>query len=162
MILDVSYVHSRAYGNLNDPLLFFGNYPQAVIQPDASGRLPFDAPNRVLLHAEIDGPWKLTIVPVVDVHTGFPYSVENQYREYIGGRNIDRFPTFSSVDLQITRPISVPFREHHIKARIGGGIYNLLGRFNPRDVQNDIASNNFGQFYNSPCVLFRGKLVFQF
>lgn len=162
MILDASYVHSRAYGNLNDPLLFFGNYPQAVIQPDATGRLPFDAPNRVLLHAEIDGPWKLTIVPVLDVHTGFPYSVENEYREYIGARNVDRFPTFSSVDLQITRPISVPFREHHIKARIGGGVYNLFGRFNPRDVQNDIASTNFGQFYNSPSVLFRGKLVFQF
>jgi len=162
MILDASYVHSRAYGNLNDPLLFFGNYPQAVIQPDATGRLPFDAPNRVLLHAEIDGPWKLTIVPVLDVHTGFPYSVENEYREYIGARNVDRFPRFSSVDLQITRPISVPFREHHIKARIGGGVYNLFGRFNPRDVQNDIASTNFGTFYNSPSVLFRGKLVFQF
>ena len=162
MILDASYVHSRAYGNLNDPLLFFGNYPQAVIQPDATGRLPFDAPNRVLLHAEIDGPWKLAIVPVLDVHTGFPYSVENEYREYVGARNVDRFPTFSSVDLQITRPISVPFREHHIKARIGGGVYNLFGRFNPRDVQNDIASTNFGKFYNGPSVLFRGKLVFQF
>ena len=95
------------------------------------GRLPFDAPNRVLLHADIDGPWKLTIVPVLDVHTGFPYSVENEYREYIGARNVDRFPTFSSVDLQITRPISVPFREQHIKARIGGGVFNLFGRFNP-------------------------------
>ena len=162
MMLDASYVHSRAYGNLNDPQLFFGNYPQAVIQPDARGRLPFDAPNRVLLHADIEGPWKLTIVPVFDIHTGFPYSVENEYREYIGARNVERFPRFSSLDLQITRPISVPFGERHIKARIGGGIFNLFGRFNPRDVQNDIASTTFGQFYNSPALLFRGKLVFQF
>jgi len=162
MTLDASYVHSRAYGDLNDPQLFFGNYPQAVIQPDALGRLPFDAPNRVLLHADIEGPWKLNIVPVFDIHTGFPYSVENEYREYIGARNVDRFPRFSSLDLQITRPISLPFGERHIKARIGGGIFNLFGRFNPRDVQNDIASTNFGQFYNSPALLFRGKLVFQF
>lgn len=162
MMLDASYVHSRAYGDLNDPLLFFGNYPQAVIQPDARGRLPFDAPNRVLLHADIEGPWKLTIVPVFDIHTGFPYSVENEYREYIGARNVERFPQFSSLDLQITRPISLPFGERRIKARIGGGIFNLFGRFNPRDVQNDIASTNFGQFYNSPALLFRGKLVFQF
>ncbi len=162
MMLDASYVHSRAYGDLNDPLLFFGNYPQAVIQPDAQGRLAFDAPNRVLAHADIEGPWKLTIVPVFDIHTGFPYSVENEYREYIGARNVDRYPWFSSFDLQVTRPISLPFREHHLKARIGGGVYNLFGRFNPRDVQNDIASTNFGQFYNSPAVLFRGKLVFQF
>jgi len=162
MTLDASYVHSRAYGDLNDPQLFFGNYPQAVIQPNAIGRLSFDAPNRVLLHADIEGPWKLTIVPVFDIHTGFPYSVENQYREYIGARNVDRFPRFSSLDLQITRPISLPFGERHINARIGGGIFNLFGRFNPRDVQNDIASTNFGQFYNSPALLFRGKLVFQF
>ena len=27
-------MRSRAYGDLNDPFLFFGNYPQAVIQPD--------------------------------------------------------------------------------------------------------------------------------
>jgi len=162
MTLDASYVHSRAYGTLNDPQLFFGNYPQAVIQPDAFGRLSFDAPNRVLLHADIEGPWKLTIVPVFDIHTGFPYSVENQYREYIGARNVDRFPRFSSLDLQITRPISLPLGERHIKARIGGGIFNLFGRFNPRDVQNDIASTSFGQFYNSPALIFRGKLVFQF
>ena len=43
-LLNGSYVRSRAYGNLNDPFLFFGNYPQAVIQPDAQGRLSFDAP----------------------------------------------------------------------------------------------------------------------
>ncbi len=44
LLLNGSYVRSRAYGNLNDPFLFFGNYPQAVIQPDAQGRLSFDAP----------------------------------------------------------------------------------------------------------------------
>jgi len=162
MMLDASYIHSRAYGDLNDPQLFFGNYPQAVIQPDALGRLSFDAPNRVLLHADIEGPWKLTIVPVFDIHTGFPYSVENEYRQYIGARNVERFPRFSSLDLQISRPISLPFGERHIQARIGGGVFNLFGRFNPRDVQNDIASTNFGKFYNSPALLFRGKLVFQF
>jgi len=35
LTLNSSYVRSRAYGNLNDPSLFFGTYPQAVIQPDA-------------------------------------------------------------------------------------------------------------------------------
>ena len=54
-ILNSSYVHSRAYGNLNDPSLFFGNYPQAVIQPDARARLPFDATNRFLFWGDIAG-----------------------------------------------------------------------------------------------------------
>ena len=84
--LNSSYVHSRAYGNLNDPSLFFGSYPQAVIQPDARARLPFDATNRFLTWGDIQGPWKLTLLPVYDLHTGFPYSVENEFREYVGPR----------------------------------------------------------------------------
>jgi hypothetical protein len=62
-LLNASYVRSRAYGSLNDPFLFFGNYPQAVIQPDASGRLSFDAPNRFLFWGDFTGPWKLNITP---------------------------------------------------------------------------------------------------
>ncbi len=157
-----SYVHSKAYGTLNDPSLFFGNYPQAVIQPNASGRLPFDAPNRVLFWSDVTGPWKLMLIPVLNVHTGFPYSVENQFREYIGPRNTERFPRFSSFDLQVSRPISLPFGERHIKARAGFGVFNLFSHFNPRDVQNDIDSNQYGGFYNDAWRVWRGKLVFQF
>jgi len=160
--LNGSYVHSRAYGTLNDPSLFFGNYPQAVIQPNGSGRLPFDAPNRFLFWADVAGPWKLTLIPVLDVHTGFPYSVENQYREYIGPRNTERFPRFSSFDLQVSRPISIPLGERHLKARAGLGVFNLFSHFNPRDVQNDINSSQFGGFYNDAWRVWRGKLVFEF
>ena len=92
-LLNGSYVRSRAYGTLNDPFLFFGNYPQAVIQPNGSGRLSFDAPNRFLVWGDIQGPWKLTITPVWDMHTGFPWSVQNDYREYLGPRNTQRYPT---------------------------------------------------------------------
>ncbi len=104
MTLNGSYVRSRAHGDLNDPFLFFGNYPQAVIQPNQKGRQLFDAPNRELFWADVKGPWKLNIAPVYDIHTGFPYSVQNEYREYVGPRSSKRFPRFSSADLQITRP----------------------------------------------------------
>src|SRR5438445_32407 len=46
--LNASYVRSRPYGDLNDFNQFFGNDPQAVIQPNQRGRLNFDAPNRLL------------------------------------------------------------------------------------------------------------------
>jgi hypothetical protein len=61
---------------------FFGTLPQAVIQPDAKGRLAFDAPNRFLFWRDFELPWKLTVIPVYDLHSGFPYSVENVLREY--------------------------------------------------------------------------------
>ena len=89
--LNASYVRSQASGDLNDFNQFFGNDPQAVIQPNARGRLSFDAPNRFLAWGEIAGPWKMTVMPVFDIHTGFPYSVENQVREFVGPRNDRRF-----------------------------------------------------------------------
>ena len=161
-VLNASYARSRAYGNLNDYLQFFGNVPKAVIQPDAKGRLSFDAPNRFLLWGEFTGPWRLTILPVYDVHTGFPYSVQNEFRQYAGPRNTRRFPQYSSTDLQVTRPISLPLGERHIKARIGMGIFNLFNHFNPRDVQSVEESPQFGGFFNNAWREFRGKFVVEF
>lgn len=161
-MLNASYVRSRAYGDLNDLNQFFGNLAQPVIQPDARGRLPFDAPNRFLFWGTVAAPWKLTLVPVYDLHTGFPYSVENEFREYVGPRNIKRFPRFSTVDLQVTRPISLPLGEHHMHARVGVGVFNLFNHFNPRDVQNNLASTSFDGFFNSAWREYRGKFVLEF
>jgi hypothetical protein len=160
--LNGSYVHSRAYGDLNDPLLFIGNYPQAVIQPNQKGRLSFDAPNRVLFWSDVQGPWKLTVLPVYDVHTGYPYSVLNQYRDYVGLRSSERFPNFQSADLQITRPFTAHMRGKQLHLRAGGSVFNVFNHDNPRDVQNNVDSSSFGSFYNDAWREYRGKMVFEF
>jgi hypothetical protein len=162
LVLNASYVRSRAFGDLNDFNLFFGNLAQPVIQPDARGRLPFDAPNRFVFWGTLSGPFKLTMVPVYDLHTGFPYSVENEFREYVGPRNVARFPRFSSFDLQVTRPITLPFGEKRLHARVGAGIFNLFNHFDPRDVQNNLASASFGEFFNTSWREYRGKFVMEF
>ena len=161
-LLNASYVHSRAFGDLNDLNQFFGNLAQPVIQPDARGRLSFDAPNRFLFWGTFAGPLKLTLVPVYDLHTGFPYSVENELREYVGPRNAHRFPRFSSFDLQVTRPITLRFGEKRIHARVGGAVFNLFNHFDPRDVQNNLTSARFGEFFNSSWREYRGKFVLEF
>jgi outer membrane receptor protein involved in Fe transport len=158
--LNASYVHSRAYGDLNDFNQFFGNDPLAVIQPNQRGRLSFDAPNRLLAWGEISAPWKLTVAPVLDVHSGFPYSAINQYREFVGTRNELRFPSFVSTDLQVWRRVRLPIRESH--ARVGFGVYNIFNRDNYRDVQNDVDSARFGEFFNGPSRTFHGKFVLEF
>jgi TonB dependent receptor/Carboxypeptidase regulatory-like domain len=158
--LNASYVHSRAYGDLNDFNLFFGNDPQAVIQPNQRGRLNFDAPNRILVWGEIAVPWKLTFAPVLDAHTGFPYSTINQYREFVGPRNELRFPRFVSADLQVWREIRLPIKEKH--ARIGFGVFNVFNHPNYRDVQNDLESYRFGEFFNGAARTFHGKFVMEF
>src|SRR5262249_8806003 len=52
-VVNASYVRSKAFGDLNDFNQFFGTLAQPVIQPNARGRLPFDAPNRFLLWGSI-------------------------------------------------------------------------------------------------------------
>jgi len=158
--LNASYVRSRAYGDLNDFNQFVGNDPYAVIQPNQRGRLSFDAPNRFLAWGEIAAPWKLTFAPVVDVHTGFPYSTINQYREFVGPRNESRFPRFISTDLQVLREIRLPIKEKH--ARVGFGVFNIFNRPNYRDVQNDLDSYRSGEFFNGVGRTFHGKFVLEF
>ena len=160
--LNASYVRSKAWGDLNDFNQFFGNNAVAVIQPDERGPLSFDAPNRFLAWGQFQAPFKLTVLPVLDTHTGFPYSVINESREFVGPRNSDRFPHFTSFDLQVTRPISLPFRQERLKARVGFSVYNLFNQFNPRDIQNDIDSYRFGALFNGVGRTFRGKFILEF
>jgi hypothetical protein len=158
--LNASYVRSRAYGDLNDFNQFFGNDPQAVIQPNQRGNLNFDAPNRILAWGEIAAPWKLTFAPVLDTHSGFPYSTINQDREFVGPRNELRYPRFVSTDLQLWREVRLPFKDKH--ARIGFGVFNLFNHPNDRDVQNDLDSYRFGEFFNGASRTFHGKFVLEF
>jgi hypothetical protein len=160
--LNASYVRSKATGDLNDFNQFFGNDPQAVIQADARGRLNFDAPNRFLTWGEFRAPWKMTVIPVWDTHTGFPYSVVNQERDFVGPRNDVRFPRFDSVDVQVLKEfgLGIHGKEHRLK--VGLGVFNLFNHANYRDVQNDLDSYRFDHFFNSAVRTFRGKLVFGF
>lgn len=100
-----------------------------MIQPNGRGRLPFDAPNRFLFWGQFNAPLKLTVLPVFDLHTGFPYSLVDQYREFIGPRDSERFRRFNSFDMQVTRPVSLPFPHKDIKARIGFSVFNLFKSF---------------------------------
>jgi len=158
--LNASYVRSHTYGDLNDFNQFFGNDPLAIIDPNQRGRLNFDAPNRILAWGEIAVPWKLTFAPVVDTHSGFPYSTIDQYRNFVGPRNEQRYPRFVSTDLQVWREIHLPIKEKH--ARVGFGVFNLFNHPNYRDVQNDLESYRFGEFFNGPARTFHGKFVMEF
>jgi len=102
------------------------------------------------------------VLPVLDVRTGFPYSLIDQTREFVGPRDAERFPQFASLDLQVTRPIALHFGREKLKARIGFSVFNLLNRFNPRDVQSDLDSERFGAMFNGVGRTFRGKFVLDF
>jgi hypothetical protein len=160
--VNVSYVRSKTFGDLNDFNQFFGNDPAVIIQPDARVRQPFDAPNRVLFWGALEAPFRLTVSPVLDVHTGFPYSVVNEYRQFIGPPDSVRLPRFASLDLQVTRPLVVRLGHRTLHMRVGASVFNLLNRFNPRDVQSDVDSLRYGALFDGVGRTLRGKFVFEF
>jgi hypothetical protein len=158
-----SYVRSQAVGDLNDIGSIFGGLPAALVRPNERSRLPFDAPNRFLFWADIQAPHDISISPVFDLHTGFPFSVVNEQRDFVGLRNaVGRFPRFASTDLQVLKGLTLPFGGKKYKVRVGVRIFNLFNSFNPNDLQNNIASPVFGNFTNFKNREFRGKFVLDF
>jgi len=160
--INASYVRSKAYGDLNDFNQFFGNNAVAVIERDERGRLAFDAPNRFLAWGEWNAPFKLTLLPVLDVHTGFPWSPVDQDRDFVGPRDSQRYPPFTSFDLQVTRQVRLPIPREHLKARVGFSVFNLFNQFNPRDVQADVDSLRYAALFNGVGRMFRGKFTVDF
>ncbi len=162
-LLFASYVRSRATGDLNTFDVHFGNFPNPIIRPNEQSRLPFDAPNRFLFWGDIQLPYDITTSPVLEVRNGFPFSIVDEELNFVGRRNrAGRFPTFASLDLQVTKGLTIPFKGKKYKFRAGFKVFNLLNRFNPRDIQNNLGSPNFGGFFNGVSRTFRGKFVFEF
>jgi carboxypeptidase family protein len=154
-----SYTRSSAVGNLNDFNSSFGNIENPVIRPDAWGPLPWDAPNRYLFWSNVSLPRGFTVFPVLDVRTGFPLSVVDEDRNFVGPRNeAGRYPRFVSLDMQVSKR----FRLFHHNATIGLKVFNVTDHFNPRDYQGNLASAAFGAFANGVGRTFRGKWVFEF
>ncbi len=143
-----SYVRSRSIGDLNDFNTFFGNDPRAIIRTNQRSLLPFDAPQRFLFWGTVGLPHKITVAPLLEVRSGFPYSMVDQTLNFVGQRNrAGRFPTFASLDLQVLRSIKIPML--HKSGQIGLQFFNITGHSNPRDIQNNLAATDFGAFSNS-------------
>ncbi len=148
--LNVSYIWSRARGDLNTVSSIFLPFQQPVIRPNVSGTLPSDVPNRVVTWGVFHLPWSLTVSPVVDVHTGFPYSNVDVFQNYAGVANGSRFPTFFSADAQIYRDFNLhlPLVERGGRHKVRVGLYsiNLTNHGNFREVYSNVTSPFFGRF----------------
>jgi hypothetical protein len=148
--LNISYVWSRARGDLNTLSGFFVPFEQPVVRPNASGILSSDVPNRVVTWGLFPLPWRLTLSPVVDVHSGLPFSEVDVLQNYRGVPNGLRYPTFFSLDVRVYREFAlrVPFLGRSPNRKLRFGLYSLdvTNHQNPHDVYNEVASPFFGRF----------------
>ena len=148
--LNVSYVWSRARGDLNALADVFVPFQQPVIRPNVSGILASDVPHRVVVWGIAPLPWKLSFSPVVDVHSGLPFSELDVYQNYVGVPNGSRFPTYFSLDVRVYREFAlrVPFLGRSASRKLRFGLYSLdvTNHQNAHDVYNEVASPFFGRF----------------
>lgn len=149
--LNISFLHSKARGDLNIPSDVFVPFQQPVIHPNLSGILPSDVPNRFVVWGTFTLPMKLVVAPVADTHTGLPYSVVDAFQNYVGEPNAARFPMYFSLDLQVTRdfPMSaLPLLEKAKNRTIRAGIFSfdVTNHRNANAVFNSLASPYFGAF----------------
>jgi hypothetical protein len=146
--LSVSYIWSRSRGDLNTLGDIFIPFEQPVIRSNAYGVRPSDVPNRLVAWGTFHLPLALVFGPVVDVHTGFPYSKVDERQNYVGVPNSQRFPMFFSLDSQVYRDFRIP-RGFHFgsrKIRLGFYVINLTNHGNFNQVYNNVTSPNFGRF----------------
>jgi hypothetical protein len=146
--LNVSYVWSHARGDLNTLSLVNVPFEQPVIRPNAFGDLPSNIPHRLVAWGDFKLPWKITATPLLDVHSGFPYSAVDALQHYVGHPDSLRFPIFFSLDARLSKEFTVPFipwlKHHQLRGALG--IFNITNHANPRDVFNNVNSPFYGHF----------------
>lgn len=161
---NASYVFSRSRGDLNTADRFFGDTPSFVVRPNEYGRLPFDAPHRFLAYGQfaVSKKYDIRVAPLFEIRSGFPFSAVNERLDFVGKRNeAGLLPMYISLDLQVTKGFQLPFFDNK-RARIGVALFNLTNHFNPRDVQNNLGSPNYGKFYNSLGTSVKAKFEIDF
>ena len=101
-------------------------------------------PHRLLVRGTIGLPGQWDFAPVAEVRSGFPWSAVNEFR-ISSGRETAR-----AVFRGSRRWISLCHARGTYAYRFRGGIkvYNILGASSERDVQHNITSPAYGQFFN--------------
>src|SRR5580692_9874280 len=148
--VNASYIWSRSHGDLNNLSDVMIPFLEPVIRPNVYGVLPSDIPQRMVTWGVFSLPKKFTFSPILDVHSGYPYSNVDVLQNYVGTPNGQRFATYLSLDVKIYRVFPVPFlgakngKSHHI--RLGFYSLNVTNHGNFNAVFNNVTAPNFGQF----------------
>jgi hypothetical protein len=145
---NISFVNSQARGDLNTMASVYVPYEQPVIEPNLFGTLPTNVNDRLVAWGRFKLPQKLIVSPLLDWHSGFPYSLYSDLQNYVGPPNSHRFPAFVSLDVQVSKDFQFPFipwvRKHALRGSVR--IFNVTNHGNYRDVYNTATSPYFGDY----------------
>ena len=136
----LSYTRSRALSNA----VLEHSVDQPLTVSDNNGALPWDAPNRLLSWGYLPTWWKnWAIAYLLDWHTGFPFSVQDQFGQLVGAVDDHRFRQFFELNFFVERQLVL--RGYRLALR--GGFNNITGHSNPNVVDNVVGGPTYLQEY---------------
>jgi hypothetical protein len=140
-----SYVWSRSRADLNPVDASFGNFRDPLMRRNDYGPTATDVPNRIVGWGTVPLGHGFGLSAVGEWRTGFPYSIVDQFQEYVGPRNSLRLPDLNTLDLTAFRDTTLGGHRVRLILRV----YRALNTYNPREVQNNLASPAFGTLYST-------------
>ena len=150
----VDYTYSRARSNQ----VFNYSTADLVIAAQAGGRLPWDAPHRVISRGDFPTKiWALLFTYFAEYHTGFPFSAVNSRYVVVGIPNSDRYPAYFSLNVGAEKRF--PFHRRQWAVRLS--VINVTGYHSFNAVVNNVDAPNFHTFAGgqSRAFTFRLRLV---
>jgi len=124
----VSYTRSRAWSSAVVDMT--ADQPLQVL--DNSGRVGWDAPNRLVSWGYLPTKWpRWALAYTMEARTGLPYSVVNGMGQVVGGVNSQRFPFY--FDLNVHPEFK--FKLFGVRWAVRGGFNNITGHGNPTVAQ---------------------------
>lgn len=152
-----SYMRSSARSNA---VLDF-NLDNPIFAVQSGGPLPWDAPNRFISWGWMPLAWlphmqKFDLAYSTEYHTGFPFTVVNQFQQIVGPPDSLRFPSYFTLNLHLERR----FHLHGYEWALRAGFNNLTGHSNPTAVNNNIDAPDFLTFAGLQHRSFTGRIRF--
>jgi hypothetical protein len=143
--VNVSYIRSAAHADLNALSNYFDAIMWPVFGTNAYAPAPTDTPNRLLSRGRFFPTSRWLVIGIFDWRSGSPYSVTNEYLDYVGLRDALRFPSYVRLEAGLERKVKIL----KFQPWIGVRVWNALNSFLPVDVQSNLGSTHFDTFYNS-------------
>lgn len=155
--VNVSYVRALARSDTNAFTNYFDTIRAPVVAENVYASARTEVPHRLLVRARVLPTPVWLAVCVVDWRSGFPYSTVDVALDFVGPRNVRRFPTYVRTELGLEHRL----RLGRFRPWFGVRVDNALNAWLPSDVQNNVTSPAFGTFYNSEYRQFRIQLRFE-
>jgi hypothetical protein len=124
------------------------DFPDPAVEAIPEVPVEWNTPHRFVTWGYFPLPSHLNASFSVEARSGFPYTAVDDLNHIVGGYNAQKLPTFFTTNASLEKQIPIPFANgKRVALRVG--VTNLFNHFNPRFVDANVNSPNYGLFTDS-------------